>query len=443
MLHYPIHLHAGPGPLLAFVPDPDPTTLAETAVALANTDGGVILLGLSPDGTYTGAGDDLDAALQQADAHCKPSLTLDHRETIFHDHGPLMAVQVARGVRVHALDDGRVLVREGAANRVLDGTEIRRLVSARTTGDFEADAVPGTRPGHLSPDLLAEFMLRRADRSGLPVVSYDQMLLDIGAVTLPDYQATVAGMLLFGAEPQRWLPQSGIRFVRYVGKKTQSGVVYDRMLHGPLMRLLDETWDLVREQGRQTDSGDEDYPADAVREALVNAACHRDYRLRKQPIEVRIFADRLEVISPGGLPGFLTEKHLVGGRFSRNPCLAWSLFQWGYTQEPGLGLRRMIEVMAQRGHRPPQFEARPYRVTVRLYKARTDGVPPGSDGALSDPQRRALDYARLHGSVTLRELGALCPNVRPDRLQTDLADLAERGRLRKVGARAGAYYILP
>jgi ATP-dependent DNA helicase RecG len=92
-----------------------------------------------------------------------------------------------------------------------------------------------------------------------------------------------------------------------------------------------------------------EYPPFAVRESLVNAVCHRDYRLRGRRIEIRMFADRMEVISPGGLPGFITVDNLVEEHFSRNPRLVSGLFQWGYIEELGLGIDRMIEELVQGG----------------------------------------------------------------------------------------------
>jgi ATP-dependent DNA helicase RecG len=76
-----------------------------------------------------------------------------------------------------------------------------------------------------------------------------------------------------------------------------------------------------------------EYPRFAVREALVNDIAHRDYRIMGRRIEVRMYADRLEIISPGGLPGYMTLDNLVEEHFSRNPRLVQGLYQWGYIEE--------------------------------------------------------------------------------------------------------------
>lgn len=94
---------------------------------------------------------------------------------------------------------------------------------------------------------------------------------------------------------------------------------------GPLARVIETAWNVVREEMRvgAVVKGLEreeltEYPLFAVREALVNAVCHRDYRLKGRRIEDRMFSDRMEVISPGGLPGFITVDNLVEEHFAQS-----------------------------------------------------------------------------------------------------------------------------
>ncbi|MCC6800802.1 MAG: hypothetical protein IT325_11830, partial [Anaerolineae bacterium] len=217
--------------------------------------------------------------------------------------------------------------------------------------------------------------------------------------------------------------------------------VAEERISGPLVRVIERLAGTVREQ---LGAGASAYPARAVREALINALIHRDYRLRGTEVEVRLYADRLEVHSPSGLPGFLAVEDLLSARYSRNPRLAWALHQWGYVPEPGRGIRRMCEEMAGQGRRPPEFEAAPYRLTVRLYRSPVEAAAAGPNGSvLSQRQRAALSYVHVQGSITFREFRTLAPGVRPELLQNDLDALVSAGLLRRVGQRAGAYYILP
>ncbi|MBC7814618.1 MAG: transcriptional regulator, partial [Burkholderiales bacterium] len=278
-------------------------------------------------------------------------------------------------------------------------------------------------------------------------------LREIGAVDV-DGKPTISGILLFSEYPQHWLPQSSVVFAKFVGKtpRGENGLAgYSRReeLTGPLPRLIEAAWNLIwsemavsavvksleREETYE-------YPQFAVREAIVNAVCHRDYRLKGRRIEIRMYGDRLEVISPGGLPGFITVENIKEEHFSRNPRIVNGLFQWGYIEELGLGIDRMFEVMQQSGHMPPNFDARPYSFAVTLFNAREKQAAPSWVRIANHRQARALQYIRDNGSITNREYRTLCQGVSAETLRLDLADMVEKGILLKVGSKKGTYYIL-
>ena len=336
----------------------------------------------------------------------------------------------------------------------LGGQEILRLASAKNTGDFESDIIPGATKDDFSRKMIDEYLEKRAERTKRPYNGkIDDLLVEIGALT-SDGHPTVSGILLFSEYPQQWLPQSGVVFAKFVGTtpRGESGLAgYSRSeeLTGPVPRLIEATWNLVWGEmavsavvkGLEREETYE-YPQFAVREALVNAICHRDYRLRGRRIEVRMFSDRLEVISPGGLPGFITVENIKDEHFSRNPRLVNGLFQWGYIEELGLGIDRMLEVMEQAGHSPPQFDARPYSFAVTLHNERKKPKPPEWTRNTNHRQARALQYIRENGSITNREYRTLIQGVSAETLRLDLADMVEKGILIKVGSKKGTYYIL-
>jgi len=505
-------LKSGEGPRLAFLQSADATKIAETLVAFANTEGGMIVVGLESDGTPVTdkiEGKDIDNALKEADDLYNPPVVIEKWEEIplgdsnkngatknkedkkdkedkeedkkekddpasdgdknakdaktdtatvatVKTAAPTVAyaIRVPRSTELHAMSDGRVLIRSGKVNRPLGGQEILRLASAKNTGDFESDVVPGATKDDFSRKMIDEYLEKRAERTKRPYNGkIDDLLVEIGATT-PDGQPTVTGILLFSEYPQQWLPQSGVVFAKFVGTtpRGESGLAgYSRReeLTGPVPRLIEATWNLVWSEmavsavvkGLEREETFE-YPQFAVREALVNAICHRDYRLRGRRIEVRMFSDRLEVISPGGLPGFITVENIKDEHFSRNPRVVSGLFQWGYIEELGLGIDRMIEVMEQAGHSPPKFDARPYSFAVTLHNERKKPKPPEWTRNTNHRQARALQYIRENGSITNREYRTLIQGVSAETLRLDLADMVEKGILIKVGSKKGTYYIL-
>ncbi|MDX1994961.1 MAG: ATP-binding protein [bacterium] len=451
-------MKAGPGSRVAFLEKADPKLLAETMVAFANTEGGTVMIGIKDDGESSKIkldSDKLEKALKEADNLCNPTVVVSAWEEIeTDDGGKVYTLRVPRSIELHTVNDGRVLIRSGMKNRPLGGQEILRLASAKGTGDFESEIVPTATKDDFSRKMIDEYLEKRAERTKRPFNGkLDDLLKEIGAVD-SDLRPTVTGILLFCDYPQQWLPQSGIIFAKFVGKmpRGESGLAgYSRReeMTGPLPRLIESAWNLVWSEmavsavvkGLEREETYE-YPPFAVREAIVNAVCHRDYRLKGRRVEIRMYSDRLEVISPGGLPGFITVENIKEEHFSRNPRLVNGLFQWGYIEELGLGIDRMIEVMQQAGHKLPSFDARPYSFAVTLYNVREKQSPPEWTRTTNHRQARALQYIGSHGSITNREYRQLCEGVSAETLRLDLADMVEKGILVKVGSKKGTYYIL-
>lgn len=448
-------LEKGPGPLVEFLLEPDAQALAETMVAFANTDGGTIVVGWGPEAEAAEAWleEDLEAALMEAQQACNPPIRTEWRP--FEARGRRgVAIVVARSPELHSLADGRVLVRAGAENRPLGGEEIRQLAATKGTGDFEAETVPGATRDDLSDEVIAEYLEKRSERQRRPVTGpVEDYLREIGALDEAG-DPTVAGMLLFGKQPSAYLPQAGLVFVRFVGTEPRgreglAGYGRREEINGPLPRLIEQAWRVLWEEmrveavvkGLEREERTE-YPPFAVREALVNAVAHRDYRLRGRRIEIRMFDDRLEVTSPGGLPGYITLDNIVEEHFSRNPRIVSGLFQWGYIEELGLGIDRMIEAMVEHGHPPPKFRATPYSFTVVLYNVRERPAIPAWQRDMNERQLRALAYIQEKGRITNREYRELCPSVSAETLRLDLADLVDKGILLKIGDKRGTYYIL-
>ena len=448
-------VNKGPGPLIEYLPEPDVKPLAETLVAFANSDGGTIVVGVDVRGRPTGRTypDELEEALLAAVGRCRPPVQTDwqQEETVA---GIVILIRVLRSPELHSLDDGRVLVRAGAGNRPLRGDQIRQLSATKSSGDYEAEAVPGAGRHDLDEEVIAEYLEKRAERTRRSLtMPTEELLAEIGAVDERG-RPTISGLLLFGANPQAFLPQSGLTYVRFVGTEPRgedglAGYGRREEISGPLARLVEKTWAILLEEihvgavvkGLEREERTE-YPLFAVREALVNAVCHRDYRLRGRRIEIRKFTDRLEIISPGGLPGFITLDNIVDEHFSRNPRVVAGLYHWGYIEELGLGVDRMIEEMTQAGHPPPGFKETAYSFTVSLSNVRERPPSPRWERTMNERQAKALAYIRENGRITNREYRQLCPSVSPETLRLDMVDLVERGLLLKVGAKKGTYYIL-
>lgn len=449
-------LKRGPGQTIAFIDKPEANLLAETMVAFANADGGTILLGVNEQGQVVDylTDEDVEGQLVKAMVMCRPPVVTEWEQSELPD-GVVVALKIARSPELHALSDGRVLIRSGAKNTPPSGDVIRHLAATKSSGDFESEPIAGATLVDLDKNVLDEYMRLRQERGGRPLRgNLQEHLVDIGAMT-EDGTPTVAGMLLFGKHPQAFLPQSGMIFVKFQGTdaRGRDGLAgYGRRveLDGPIPHMVERAWSLVMEetQVEAVVSGLRrqelpEYPRFAVREALVNAVCHRDYRLTGRRVEIRLYNDRLEVISPGGLPGYITLDNIVEEHFSRNPRVVAGLFQWGYIEELGLGIDRMIEEMLEHGHAAPDFEAKPYSFTVRLHNTR-ERAPAARRWPtnMNERQMKAMTFVEENGRITNGQYRQLCPDVNPETIRLDLVDLVDKGLLLKIGDKKGTYYIL-
>ena len=181
----------------------------------------------------------------------------------------------------------------------------------------------------------------------------------------------------------------------------------------------------------------------------MNAVAHRDYNMQGDSIHLNIFSDRIEVHSPGGLPGPVTLDNLLEARFSRNAVIVQVLSDLGYVEKLGYGLDRVVRAMHDQGMRPPRFEevAGTFRVTLyggtrQMARKSLNGLKVFPEMGLNLRQETLLGFLEEHRRITNREYQELCPDVHAETLRRDLADLVSRGVLIKVGDRRATYYIL-
>ncbi len=410
--------------------DLDPLRIAETAVAFANSDGGLIVLPAAATGNNVA----VHAALSAASELIRPSLSFGDPFHVRGEQGEVWAIYVPRGAQVYALEDGRVLVRTLRTLRELDGEGIRRLAHARAQGDFEAEIVPGATPDDLDEALLAEFAQHAMqDWNGNPRTLWEEL-----GVLTPINEVTVAGILLFGHTPQRWLPEAHILF-----KHTIAGhVVLEEAIGGTLTHQMRALWEVLSLHAH-IDGPRQPYAAALVREVIFNALVHRDYRLRRRPVQVQLSRTDLVVESPGGLSGYLScAADTLEGRYLRNPRLYAVLSHWGVCQERSA--QQLTSQARDAGYPSARWEIAPYSVRVHIRrsvpKVRTTATL--TTASLTDRQQRILRLARQRGSVTLRELQARWNgSTSSASLQRDLDILVAAGYLRRFGGRAAVYYV--
>lgn len=252
---------------------------------------------------------------------------------------------------------------------------------------------------------------------------------------------TNAAVLLFGTAPQNFHRPAETKCIFCHGTEYQRPFASQQIYGGDLFEQADQARDFVlaklnRSVGTRATSitahAAYELPPDAVAEAIVNAIAHRDYHSHAS-VEVRLFADRLEVWNPGSLPGTLTLDDLRADHPSipANPLIAESLYLARYIEKAGSGTQRMMELCREAGLPPPDFAIRAGSFVLTLWRDwLTDEALAKLD--LNGRQLLAVAWIKKHDRITntgYQELTAVAKRT----AHRDLVDLLEKGVVEKLG----------
>ncbi|MGG7054344.1 RNA-binding domain-containing protein [Nitrosomonas sp. ANs5] len=353
-----------------------PEQLAKEVVAMANFHGGRLLLGVEDDGTITGIQrDNLEEwvmNIMQDKIH--PMILPFYEEVKLDEAISIAVISFPQGISKPYVvrDRGReeVYIRVGSTSRLATREQQMRLFELGGMLHTEVMPVPRTDMNCLDEVRLTNYVrdiLRDPDVPKTPE-AWQTRLLGLGFLTeaAGSVCCTIAGLVLFGKRPRRYLKQAGLRVMAFSDVDKEYQAALDDIIDGPMVgrwdkengenqlvdggvieRFMDAIGPFISQEASQIDEGLRRekkwfYPLEAVREVLVNALAHRDWT-RFVEIEVASYSDRLEVISPGALPNSMTiEKMKAGQRSPRNTLIMEVLRDYGYVDYRGMGVRTKI-----------------------------------------------------------------------------------------------------
>jgi len=458
-----------------------PRRLFEVVSAFSNRDGGgVILFGLEEERGFAPVGvDDAQKLQEDISSFCSDSLEPPIRPEFTvgeADGAKIVAVEIAGlpasrrpcFLRDADLPNG-AYIRVGNTNRQMTDYEVYGYLSNREQPTYDSEPVSDATLEDLDDDILAAFLDRlRDDR---PKAAYlrgprERALKSLRVVRDVDgvLRPTLAGLLAFGAAPEIVELQLTITFVQFAATdQTTKGPIGERFVDnkefvGPVASMVDAAEGYIMSHIRTRSLIDglfrkdiPEYPRNAVREALVNAVAHRDYSpfARRSHIQVRLFADRLEISSPGGLYGNVTLEHLEEGQSARNALLMRFMQELHLVENRGSGINTIVDAMRSAQLEPPRFcDDRHYFTVVfrnhtlmmndegiEWLNAVAGGLP------LSDRQKLALLFARRNKRMTNGDYRRLA-SVETAQATKELQQLVRCEAFRMHGARGGAYYTL-
>ena len=399
-----------------------PERLAKELAALLNLEGGHILLGVEDDGTVTGLTRKTrqieEWIMQVARVHLRPA-AIPFWEALKLDDGNVVGVislPADASDKPYKAKRGTAWVtqvRVGTTTRDATNEEEARLYMQSGRLQYDRAPISGATFDDLDVRRLRNYfrdVRQQTAPEDVDIESWLRLLIntELMAEDRTRPMPSAGGLLLFGWKPNRFLPQAGISVAAYAGTEKDYDAKARATLRGPAVSLfpamleagqppysllprtfseagnaieagvIEQALDFVRRNieviawiesgGRRLERWD--YPLEAVREALVNAIAHRDYTITVTDIELSIYSDRIEIISPGRLPNTVTvDKMRAGYRASRNELIKEVLRDYRYIEATGLGVpRRIIKGMRAHNGTEPDLIEEDDRFLVRLWK---------------------------------------------------------------------------
>jgi ATP-dependent DNA helicase RecG len=364
--------------------------LAKELIAFSNLSGGIVLLGVEDDGSISGlTRPDLEEwVMTTCRDKIRPGIIPFFESVRNVEPGKDVAiVRVTRGYDVHSLwhkNRNTYFIRVGTQSREPTTEELGRLFQQRGAVRAELRPVSGATLGDLDRRRLRDYFTRirqqdvptdeneaaGLDAARLAALEREWQALLINTEMMTEEGVTVGGMLLFGKTPNRFLPHAGITAAAFPGTEKDYAAREHAVLRGPMTPLLgsdgalvenslvEQALDFVRRNTPVTAVLENDarriekpaYPAEVLREAIVNALIHRDYLLSNTDIELAVYSDRLEIVSPGRLPNGITlDRMRTGCRTARNQLLKDIMRDYGYLENLGMGIPRKI-ILGMKAH---------------------------------------------------------------------------------------------
>lgn len=383
--------------------------LQKIAVAFANADGGEVYIGIedekdepNPKKRWVGAAN-IEAYNQHIQSLTEVQPALPMELDFLRAEGTntyVLRVQIEKSQAVHKTADGKVYERKGAQSLpVSDPARITELSFAKGAASYEDYALENAvAEDVVDSNYLGEFLSGYSPSSDPLEFAINKNLID-----RKSFKPRVAGILLFAAEPSSLMPKKcSVRIVRYETKEEDPerdhlGAI--ESVEGPLYELIHKTVRRVKEIMSAikvwTTDGPKamEYPPETLWEIVTNAIIHRDYSM-SDDVQVLIFDNRIEVQSPGRLPGFVTRENILDVRYARNPKIVGVLSRYKTppNKDIGEGLNTAFQKMKEWKLKAPEILAEGNYLRV---------VIPHTP--LATPQEAIVEFLEKHGTITNKQ----------------------------------------
>ncbi|MEA3283005.1 MAG: ATP-binding protein [Euryarchaeota archaeon] len=359
-------------------------------------------------------------------------------------------VVISEGVNKPYYLDGTAYKRVGSESPMVPPEELERIILNKKKRYFDAEICEEADLEDIDDETVRRFLRRVKYERNFnvdPETSVEEVLdrLDL----LKNGKLTNAAILLFGKNPQKFFLQAEVRCARFKGTKPVKPFMDMKVFGGNIIDQVRKSLGFVLEHipmevylaGKPEREERYEYPPDAIREAITNAICHRDYETSSN-VQIRVFDNRIEVWGCGSLPEPLTPEDLKKDHRSilRNPLIAKSFFLLKYIEQWGTGTNDMINMCLDWGLPEPLFEYVTRDLVVTFGKSRlTDDFL--EELELNERQKQAVGYVKENKEISnkiYREIN----NIGKVVAAKELNELVDKTVFKTVGKARATKYVL-
>lgn len=411
-----------------------PAKLSKTLAAFANSDGGDVYIGIEDNKTWDGFSK-LEDANAIADVISKIFPLGDYARPVFVSceglKGLVLKIEISRTQDIKRDTQNDIYIRFGAQNLLkTDNPSIRQLEYSKGVFSYDDHTIEGSLADVENSSSIINFSLNIVPHPEPADWLRKQKLI-------VQENSTVAALMLFSDEPQINLPKSGFKIYRY--KTAQLEGTRDTLAFDPLT-VEGNAYNLISNSVAMTIEKTQDipklgvdglekihYPSEAVHEVVTNAIIHRDYSINDE-VHIRIFDNRIEVSSPGKLPGYVTSANILKERFARNPKIVRLLnkFPDAPNKDIGEGLNTTFEKMRALKLRDPKIVETDAGVTVILYHE-----------LLASPEEIILQYLAVNAEINNSKARDLCREGSENKVKRFFEKMILSGLIERIPDRKG------
>ncbi|MCY4569136.1 MAG: helix-turn-helix domain-containing protein [Candidatus Poribacteria bacterium] len=425
----------------------------ETAVAFANTNGGVILIGVSDTGEIRGitiGKETLRNWSNRIAQATEPRVALEIESVDLKEKSVLL-IRISESSLKPVSVRGVCYKRVGNSNRVMSPQEIAQMHLNATGQSWDQLLVTRAGIDDIDEKKVEWYLIRRETTRNVAKpqdMSQTALLRNIDGLSDEDIP-THAGILFFSKYPQRFFQNAQLRVVRFKGISVTHPVIDRLDCSGALWEMVDAAEEFIRKNIRllslrtsrsfQRDDKFE-YPLAALREAIINALIHRNYQ-KHSDVRVFIFDNRVEVINPGTFPEGVSPDTPVHEPV--NPILSRFMYDIGFIERYGSGIRMMKRLSGEWGNKEPRYEFHPLQTTIIFESPIQESTFIEIDdisAQLNERQKNAFSYVQRHGQIATKEYVEI-NHVSRQTAYAELTDLTKKDLLTVVGKGRGTKYV--